>query len=108
MAAARYAGTHAPCDSLSLWIDSHSPGSPVPPKFAVGVVVYVGSGASRDYRNLPGLSGVCRNDTLDVLWRLGEGRRLGGCGMPTVAVEGQFRYVVNTRENAFEPPHVHV
>ena len=26
--------------------------------------------------------------------------------MPTVAVEGQFRFVVNTRENAFEPPHV--
>ena len=28
--------------------------------------------------------------------------------MPTVAVEGQFRFVVNTRENRFEPPHVHV
>lgn len=28
--------------------------------------------------------------------------------MPTVVVEGQFRFVVNTRENAFEPPHVHV
>ena len=28
--------------------------------------------------------------------------------MPTVAVEGQFRFVVNTRENSFEPPHVHV
>ena len=28
--------------------------------------------------------------------------------MPTVAVEGQFRFVVNTRENTFEPPHVHV
>ena len=28
--------------------------------------------------------------------------------MPTVAVEGQFRFVVNTRENGFEPPHVHV
>ena len=28
--------------------------------------------------------------------------------MPTVAREGQFRFVVNTRENAFEPPHVHV
>ena len=28
--------------------------------------------------------------------------------MPTVAVEGQFRFVVNTRENAFEPPHVHI
>ena len=28
--------------------------------------------------------------------------------MPTVAVEGQFRFVVNTRENDFEPPHVHV
>ena len=24
--------------------------------------------------------------------------------MPTVAVEGQFRFVVNTRENGFEPP----
>ena len=28
--------------------------------------------------------------------------------MPTVVVEGQFRFVVNSRENAFEPPHVHV
>ena len=28
--------------------------------------------------------------------------------MPTVATEGQFRFVINTRENAFEPPHVHV
>ncbi len=28
--------------------------------------------------------------------------------MPTVATEGQFRFVVNTRENDFEPPHVHV
>lgn len=28
--------------------------------------------------------------------------------MPTVVVEGQFRFVVNTRENSFEPPHVHV
>ena len=28
--------------------------------------------------------------------------------MPTVAIEGQFRFVVNTRENTFEPPHVHV
>ena len=28
--------------------------------------------------------------------------------MPTVAVEGQLRFVVNTRENSFEPPHVHV
>ena len=28
--------------------------------------------------------------------------------MPTVATEGHFRFVVNTRENAFEPPHVHV
>ena len=28
--------------------------------------------------------------------------------MPTVAIEGQFRFVVNTRENQFEPPHVHV
>ena len=27
--------------------------------------------------------------------------------MPTVATEGQFRFVVNTRENIFEPPHVH-
>ena len=27
--------------------------------------------------------------------------------MPTVAVQGQFRFVVNTRENSFEPPHVH-
>ena len=28
--------------------------------------------------------------------------------MPTVAVDGQFRFVVNIRENSFEPPHVHV
>ncbi len=28
--------------------------------------------------------------------------------MPTVAIEGPFRFVVNTRENEFEPPHVHV
>lgn len=28
--------------------------------------------------------------------------------MPTVATEGQFRFVVNTRENGFEPPHVHI
>ena len=28
--------------------------------------------------------------------------------MPTVAREGQFRFVVNTRETDFEPPHVHV
>ena len=28
--------------------------------------------------------------------------------MPTVATEGQFRFVVNPRENSFEPPHVHV
>ena len=28
--------------------------------------------------------------------------------MPTVAVEGQFRFVVYTREKGFEPPHVHV
>ena len=28
--------------------------------------------------------------------------------MPTVAREGQYRFVVNTRENDFEPPHVHV
>ena len=28
--------------------------------------------------------------------------------MPTIAIEGQFRFVVNTRENAFESPHVHV
>lgn len=28
--------------------------------------------------------------------------------MPTIATEGHLRFVVNTRENAFEPPHVHV
>ncbi len=28
--------------------------------------------------------------------------------MPTVGREGQYRFVVNTRENEFEPPHVHV
>ena len=29
-------------------------------------------------------------------------------GMPTVVIEGRFRFAVNTRENDFEPPHVHV
>lgn len=28
--------------------------------------------------------------------------------MPTVAMEGQLKFVVHTKENAFEPPHVHV
>lgn len=28
--------------------------------------------------------------------------------MPTVVTEGRFRFVVNTRENLFEPPQVHV
>ena len=28
--------------------------------------------------------------------------------MPTALTEGQFRFVINTRENRFEPPHVHV
>ena len=28
--------------------------------------------------------------------------------MPTVETEGKFRFIVNTRENEFEPPHVHV
>ncbi len=28
--------------------------------------------------------------------------------MPTVAREGQYRFVVNTRENDFEPPHDHI
>lgn len=28
--------------------------------------------------------------------------------MPTVALEGQFRFVDYTRENSFEPPHMHV
>lgn len=28
--------------------------------------------------------------------------------MPTVVIEGRFRFVVNTRENRYEPPHVHV
>ena len=28
--------------------------------------------------------------------------------MPTVVIEGQFRFVVNTRENRFESPHAHV
>ena len=28
--------------------------------------------------------------------------------MPTVVIEGQFRFVVNTRENRFEPPYAHV
>lgn len=28
--------------------------------------------------------------------------------MPTVVVEGRFRFVINTRENSRESPHVHV
>ena len=28
--------------------------------------------------------------------------------MPTVITEGRFRLVIHTRENEFEPPHVHV
>ena len=28
--------------------------------------------------------------------------------MPTVLIEGRFRFVINTRENRFEPPHMHV
>ena len=28
--------------------------------------------------------------------------------MPTVVVEGRYKFVVNTRENLREPPHVHV
>ncbi|MBM3925469.1 MAG: DUF4160 domain-containing protein [SAR202 cluster bacterium] len=28
--------------------------------------------------------------------------------MPTVVIEGQLKFIINTRENAFEPPHVHV
>ena len=28
--------------------------------------------------------------------------------MPTIIEEGQFRFVIYTRENDFEPPHVHV
>jgi hypothetical protein len=28
--------------------------------------------------------------------------------MPTVIEEGKFRFVIYTRENDFEPPHVHV
>ena len=28
--------------------------------------------------------------------------------MPTVATEGGIKFIVNTRENIFEPPHVHV
>lgn len=28
--------------------------------------------------------------------------------MPTVVRTGQFKFIVNTRENNFEPPHVHV
>lgn len=28
--------------------------------------------------------------------------------MPTVVTEGRYRFVVHTRENDFEPPHVHV
>ena len=28
--------------------------------------------------------------------------------MPTVVIEGNLRFVINTRENLNEPPHVHV
>ena len=28
--------------------------------------------------------------------------------MPTIVEEGQFRFVIYTRENDFEPPHVHL
>ena len=28
--------------------------------------------------------------------------------MPTIAKEGQFRFVIYSRENEFEPPHVHI
>lgn len=28
--------------------------------------------------------------------------------MPTVAGEGHLKFIINTRENEFEPPHVHV
>jgi hypothetical protein len=28
--------------------------------------------------------------------------------LPTVVIDGAYRFVVNTRENLFEPPHVHV
>lgn len=28
--------------------------------------------------------------------------------MPTVAAEAALRFVINTKENLFEPPHVHV
>lgn len=28
--------------------------------------------------------------------------------MPTVAREGEFEFIVHTREPSFEPPHVHV
>ena len=82
---------------------------PVPVKPAAGVAVIR---RKRRFPRLPRPPGTFRyvscNDTLDVLRRLGEGRRSGGCGMPTVAVEGRFRFVVNTMENAFEPPHVHL
>ena len=28
--------------------------------------------------------------------------------MPTIATDGKIRFMVNSRENEFEPPHVHV
>jgi hypothetical protein len=28
--------------------------------------------------------------------------------MPTIAEEGQYKFVIYTRENTFEPPHVHI
>ena len=28
--------------------------------------------------------------------------------MPVIVEEGRFRFIIYTRENAFEPPHVHV
>ena len=52
--------------------------------------------------------GVSLNDTLAVRGGTTKVAALGECGMPTVAAEGQFRFVMSTRENAFEPPHVHV
>ena len=47
-------------------------------------------------------------DTLPLWWKHEGGCFSYGLGMPTVVIEGQFRLVVNTRENGFEPPHVHV
>jgi len=31
-----------------------------------------------------------------------------GCFVPTIVREGEFTFIIHTRELPFEPPHVHV